>query len=65
MRRYRDELKRYLRIRKHYDYVEKRVVELRNTICRDATMHGTINTNTRKLYFKYNNYLIKLQNGRK
>ena len=65
MRRYRDELKRYLRIKKHYSYVEKRVVELRNTICRDATMHGTINTTTRELYFKYNNYLIKLQNGRK
>ena len=65
MRRYKDELKRYLRYRKHYNYVEARVVELRAKICFDAVNYGTIGTITRKLYLKYNNYLIKLNNGRK
>ncbi len=65
MRRYRDELKKYLRYKKHYNYVESRVVELRNKICRDATLYGTIGTTTRGLYLKYNNYLIKLKNGSK
>ena len=65
MRRYRDELIKYLRYKKHYAYVETRVVELRNKICRDATKYGTIGTITRDLYLKYNNYLIKLKNGSK
>ena len=65
MRNYRHELKQYLRYKKHYNYVESRVVELRNKICKDATVHGTIGTRTRELYLKYNNYLIKLQNGNK
>ena len=65
MRNYRHELIKYLRYKKHYNYVESRVVELRNKICQDATKHGTIGTRTRDLYLKYNNYLIKLQNGRK
>ena len=60
MRRYRDELTKYLRYKKHYAYVETRVVQLRNKICRDATLHGVIGTTTRELYLKYNNYLIKL-----
>ena len=60
MRRYKDDLKKYLKYIKHYNYVESRVVELRNKICRDATLYGTIGTTTRKLYLKYNNYLIKL-----
>ena len=65
MRRYRDELKQYLRYKKHYNYVESRVVELRNKICQDAILYGTIGTITRRLYLKYNNYLIKLKNGSK
>lgn len=65
MRNYRHELKQYLRYKKHYNYVESRVVELRNKICKDATVYGTIGTRTRELYLKYNNYLIKLQNGNK
>ena len=65
MRNYRHELKQYLRYKKHYNYVESRVVELRNKICQDATKYGTIGTITRDLYLKYNNYLIKLNNGRK
>ncbi len=65
MRNYRHELKQYLRYKKHYNYVESRVVELRNKICKDATVYGTIGTRTRELYLKYNNYLLKLKNGRK
>ena len=65
MRRYRDELIKYLRYKKHYAYVETRVVQLRNKICQDATKYGTIGTITRDLYLKYNNYLIKLKNGSK
>jgi len=65
MRNYKHELIKYLKYKKHYNYVESRVVELRNKICQDATMHGTIGTTTRELYLKYNNYLIKLNNGAK
>ena len=65
MRNYKHELIKYLKWKKHYAYVESRVVELRAKICRDASMHGTINTRTRELYLKYNDYLIKLKNGRK
>ena len=65
MRNYKHELKQYLRYKKHYNYVESRVVELRNKICQDATRYGTIGTRTRDLYLKYNNYLIKLNNERK
>ena len=65
MRNYKNELIKYLRYKKHYNYVESRVVELRNKICQDATKYGTIGTRTRDLYLKYNNYLIKLNNGRK
>ena len=65
MRRYRDELIKYLRYKKHYAYVESRTLELRAKICNDAAMHGTINTITRDLYLKYNNYLIKLKHGSK
>ena len=65
MRNYKHELKQYLRYKKHYNYVESRVVELRNKICKDATVYGTIGTRTRELYLKYNNYLLKLKNGSK
>ena len=65
MRNYKHELIKYLRYKKHYAFVEQRTVELRAKICRDATLHGTIGTVTRELYLKYNNYLIKLNNGGK
>jgi len=65
MRNYKNELKQYLRYIKHYNYVEKRVVELRSKICQDAILYGTIGTITRRLYLKYNKYLIKLKNGSK
>jgi hypothetical protein len=65
MRNYKNELIKYLKYKKHYAYVEKRTVELRAKICNDAAMHGTINTITRNLYLKYNNYLLKLKNGSK
>jgi len=65
MRNYKHELIKYLRNKKHYNYVEKSVLELRNDICRQATLYGTVDDRKRKLYLKYNNYLIKLTNGTK
>jgi len=65
MRNYRHELIQYLKYKKHVNYVESRVVQLRAKICKDATMYGTIGTVTRELFLKYNNYLIKLRDGRK
>ena len=65
MRNYKNELIKYLKYKKHYAYVEQKTVELRAKICREATLHGTIGTVTRELYLKYNNYLIKLKNGKK
>ena len=44
----------------HRRRIETRVVELRNKIFQDAMHRGVINTTTKKLLIKYNNYLIKL-----
>jgi hypothetical protein len=44
----------------HRRRIETRVVELRNKIFQDAMHRGIINTTTKKLLIKYNNYLIKL-----
>ena len=53
-------LKQWYRLGKHYNYIESRVVQLRNDICRDALHHGTINTIKRDLVLKYNKYLKEL-----
>ncbi len=50
-------LERYLRYRKHIDTIEKRVVELRNKVCKQALLYGNVDEVTRELYFKYNQYL--------
>jgi len=65
MRRYREELINYLRYKKHVSYVESFVLAIRNKLCRDACTYGNVDKHTRYLYLKYNNYLIKLRNGRK
>ena len=44
----------------HRRRIETRVVELRNKIFQDAMHRGIINTTTKNLLIKYNNYLIKL-----
>ena len=54
-------LKEYLRYKKHVSYVESRVVELRNSICRQAIMYGNVDRTTRDLFLKYNDYLKLLR----
>lgn len=61
MRRYKHELKKYLRYKKHVHYVENRCMILRNSICRQACKYGNVDKVTRELYLKYNNYLRLLR----
>ena len=61
MRRYKNELQKYLRYKKHVSYVESRVVQLRSNICKQAALYGNVNDITRELYLKYNNYLKLLR----
>jgi hypothetical protein len=60
MRNYKHELIKYLRYRNHVYYVEAHVVELRNTICKQACKYGNVDNITRELYLKYNRYLLLL-----
>ncbi len=57
MRRYKHELQRYLKYKKHVYLIELHVVELRNKLCRQACKYGNVNKVTRELYLKYNRYL--------
>ena len=57
MRRYKNELQKYLRYKKHISYVESRVVQLRSNICKQAVLYGNVSNITRQLYLKYNDYL--------
>ncbi len=57
MRRYKHELQKYLRYKKHVYYVEARCMSLRNSICRQACKYGNVDKVTRELYLKYNYYL--------
>jgi hypothetical protein len=61
MRRRLHILKEYLKYKKHILYVESRVVELRSEICRQALMYGNVDKTTRKLFLKYNEYLLLLR----
>jgi len=65
MRRYKDELIKYLRYKKHESFVETRLMNLRNKICKQAVLYGDVDIITRKQYLKYNKYLLKLRNGTK
>ena len=65
MRRYKDELIKYLRYKKHVSYVETRLMQLRNNICKQAVIYGDVDDIIRKQYLKYNKYLLKLRNGSK
>ena len=65
MRRYKDELIKYLRYKKHVSYVETRLMQLRNNICKQAVLYGDVDDIIRKQYLKYNKYLLKLRNGSK
>ena len=65
MRNYKDELIKYLKYRKHMQYVENACMHLRNSICRQACKYGNVDIVTRTNYLKYNKYLLKLRNGTK
>ncbi len=52
-----EEIRKYIKYREHVRYVELRCNELRNKICRQATVYGTVDQTNRKLYIKYNKYL--------
>ena len=60
MRRRKHILQDYLRRKRHVLYVEKRVLELRSSICQQAVLYGSVDTKTRDFYLKYNDYLVKL-----
>ena len=60
MRRRLNVLKEYLKWKKHVSYVEKRVVEVRSKICRQAVQYGTVDNTTRDLFVKYNEYLKRI-----
>ena len=53
-------LKKYLKYKKHISYIEKRVVELRASICQQACLYGSVDTSTRDLFLKYNDYLKRI-----
>ena len=56
-----EEIRKYIKYREHVKFVELRCNELRNKICRQATVHGTVDQTNRKLYIKYNKYLLILK----
>tara|TARA_R100001440_G_scaffold60417_2_gene80260 strand:- start:659 stop:859 length:201 start_codon:yes stop_codon:yes gene_type:complete len=49
--------KKYNRCLLHKRYVEKRVTDLRNEICRDAILYGKVDSLKRELLLKYNHKL--------
>ena len=55
-------LKKYMRLKKHILYVEKRVLDLRGEICRQAILYGNVDQDVRQLFLKYNAYLRSLKN---
>jgi len=54
-------LKKYMRLKKHILYVEKRVLDLRGEICRQAILYGNVDQDVRQLFLKYNTYLRDLE----
>ena len=65
MRNYKYELIKYLKYKKHVSVVETRLMHLRNTMCKQAILHGIVDIIIRKQYLKYSKYLLKLRNGSK
>ena len=61
MRNYKHELINYLKYKKHLSYVETRLMNLRNKICKQAVLYGDVDDVTRQLYLKYTNYLKKIK----
>lgn len=51
----------YVRKIQHIKYVETCVVEQRDRIMKSAIMYGKVDSVSRELFLKYNDYLIKLK----
>jgi len=49
-----------MRTKKHILYVEKRVLELRGEICKQAILYGNVDQDVRQRFLKYNLYLRRL-----
>jgi len=58
------ELKMYYKKKRLERYITKRIMQLRNEICKQACKYGVVDETTRQLYAKYKNKLNEL-NGTK
>tara|TARA_Y100001938_G_C7914832_1_gene341432 strand:- start:404 stop:610 length:207 start_codon:yes stop_codon:yes gene_type:complete len=52
----------FLRRKKHIQYVESYVTQMRSRVCAQACLYGNIDESARDLYLKYNEYLKQLRN---
>lgn len=47
----------YFRKKRHRDYLEKSVIEMRSKICKQACLTGEVDMITRNLFLRYNRKL--------
>ena len=52
----------YVRKIQHIKYVEQCVITQRDQIMKSAILYGKVDSVSRELFLKYNEYLIKLKN---
>lgn len=51
----------YVRKIQHIKYVEQCVIKQRDQIMKSAILYGRVDSVSRELFLKYNDYLIKLK----
>ena len=51
----------YIRKQQHIRFVEQCVVKQRDQIMRSAILYGKVDSVSRELFLKYNDYLMKLK----
>ena len=51
----------YIRKQQHIKYVEACVIKQRDQIMKSAILYGRVDSVSRELFLKYNDYLIKLK----
>jgi hypothetical protein len=51
----------YIRKQQHIKYVEQCVIKQRDQIMKSAILYGRVDSVSRELFLKYNEYLIKLK----
>ena len=51
----------YIRKQQHIKYVEACVIKQRDQIMKSAILYGRVDSVSRELFLKYNEYLIKLK----